>query len=219
MLQENCLTGTNFMLDPRPLRAEPCPPPWQQRFLMLLPTIRRHAEIRFRTLGQEARAEMIQETIARTVLDYVRLVERGKENVGSAGSLSRFAVAQVRQGRRVGGQLNARDITSEYCRRRTNRSRVSLTDQDESASWRDALMEDRQSTPADLAAMRIDIAEWLATLSGRDRRIAETLAKGETTIGAARIFGISPGRVSQLRRELCRKWHAFHRQPVPGWVG
>ena len=101
----------------------------------------------------------------------------------------------------------------------TDCRRVSLSSNDESVSWREALLEDRQSTPADLAAMRIDTAEWLETLSGRDRRIAERLARGETTQGAARIFGISPGRVSQLRRELCRKWYAFHRQPAPCWVG
>ena len=52
---------------------------WQHRFLELLPKIRRHAQIRFRAQAPELRDELVQETIARALLDYLRLVERGKE--------------------------------------------------------------------------------------------------------------------------------------------
>jgi FixJ family two-component response regulator len=72
------------------------------------------------------------------------------------------------------------------------------------------VVEDRHSTPADLASFRIDFREFLRSLSRRNRRIALELCKGETTQGVARRFRISMGRVSQLRREFCKAWREFH---------
>jgi DNA-directed RNA polymerase specialized sigma24 family protein len=192
---------------------------WQKRFLELLPKIRRHAQIRFRALAPEAREELVQETIARALMDFLRLVQRGKEHLACATPLARFAVAQVRQGRRVGSRLNGRDVGSEYGRLRNGVLVLSLDSHDEtSGSCCEALAEDRRSTPADIAAIRIDFAHWLTTLSPRSRRLAERLAMGETTSGAARLFGISPGRVSQLRGEFRRAWHAFQGEAIPAAV-
>ncbi len=81
--------------------------------------------------------------------------------------------------------------------------------------WLELLMEDRHAGPADTAAARIDFADWLRTLGGRRRRIAETLAKGETTSLAAAKFKVSLGRISQLRRELRDDWERFHGESVP----
>jgi hypothetical protein len=182
----------------------------------MLPKIRRHAQIRFRAQAPELRDELVQETIARALMDYLRLVHRGKEHLACATPLARFAVAQVRAGRRVGARLNGRDVGSEYCQLRHGVRRQSLDSDDEtSGSWREALVEDRHSTPAELAAIKIDFANWLTSLPRRSRRLAERLAMGETTSGAASLFGISRGRVSQLRRELCRAWYAFQGETVP----
>jgi hypothetical protein len=41
------------------------------------------------------------------------------------------------------------------------------------------------------------------------------LARGETTGRAAREFGLTPGRISQLRRELYQAWRAFQGDVVP----
>ena len=65
------------------------------------------------------------------------------------------------------------------------------------------------STPADLAAFRIDFPDWLGTLSGRDRRIVEDLAFGERTGDVAVKYGVSPSRISQMRRQLQEGWEAF----------
>jgi DNA-directed RNA polymerase specialized sigma24 family protein len=192
---------------------------WQNRFLELLPKIRRHAQIRFRAQAPELREELVQETIARALMDFLRLVQRGKEHLACASPLARFAVAQVRQGRRVGSRLNGRDVGSEYCRLRNGVRVLSLDNHDESFSgWCEALVEDKRSTPADIAAVRIDFASWLSTLPRRSRRLAERLAMGETTSGAARLFGISPGRVSQLRGEFRRAWYAFQGEAIPAAV-
>jgi hypothetical protein len=159
---------------------------------------------------------MVQESVARAMLDYLRLVERGREHIARATPLARFAVAQVRQGRRVGGRLNSADVSSEYCRAKKGVSLLSLDSRDQaSGSCRELLVEGRRSTPADIAAARIDVDRWLKTLPGRSRRLAELLATGETTSDAAVAFSISRGRISQLRRELRRAWLTFQGEAVP----
>ena len=72
------------------------------------------------------------------------------------------------------------------------------------------LVEGRSGTPAELAASRIDFADWLERLPKRNRRLATKLAAGESTSDVSRKFRITPGRVSQLRRELAESWRAFH---------
>ena len=52
--------------------------------------------------------------------------------------------------------------------------------------WREIVVEVHKTGPADTAAARLDIADWLSGLPKRLPRVAETLAKGETT--KARVF-------------------------------
>jgi FixJ family two-component response regulator len=75
---------------------------------------------------------------------------------------------------------------------------------------------DRKSTPADIAAARIDIPSFFATLTPREREIAEILATGESTSSAAEKFRVSAARISQLRRRLHEKWQQFHGEAIPG---
>ncbi len=72
------------------------------------------------------------------------------------------------------------------------------------------MSEDRHAGPAETAASRIDFPAWLKTLSRRNCKIALKLAVGETTRKVARLFKVSDGRISQLRRELEQSWRAFH---------
>jgi predicted transcriptional regulator len=53
------------------------------------------------------------------------------------------------------------------------------------------------------------MADWLQTLSPRDRELASVLAVGEPPSVAARKFRVTRGRVSQLRRELYESWLRF----------
>jgi uroporphyrinogen-III synthase len=64
------------------------------------------------------------------------------------------------------------------------------------------------------AAARIDVAAWFRSLARKKRRIAQTLARGEGTGKVARMFGLTAGRVSQLRRELAESWEEFQGEPV-----
>ena len=60
------------------------------------------------------------------------------------------------------------------------------------------VVEDRHSTPADIAAFRVDFRAFLFSLSRRDRRVAIKLAKGHGTKWVARRFDISQARVEDI---------------------
>ena len=138
-----------------------------------------------------------------------RLVKLGKEELAYATPLAQFAVRRVRTGRTVGGPVNVNDVTSPWCQRRRGICIESLHEQDGRPGWREMVVEDRHATPADIAATRIDFEEWLGKLPRRQRAIAEVLATGEETGTVARRFGLTPGRVSQIRRKLHNAWCRF----------
>ena len=68
---------------------------------------------------------------------------------------------------------------------------------------------DKRSTPAEIAACRLDFQAWLRRLDRRRRAVAKRLAAGESTGEVACHFGVSTGRISQFRTELRDSWQAF----------
>lgn len=92
-------------------------PTSHDKFLSMLPMIRRQARLAFRRLRPEQREELIEEVCANSFVAYARLVARGKVDAAFATPLATFAIRQVRAGRRVGTKLNVRDISSLYCQR------------------------------------------------------------------------------------------------------
>jgi hypothetical protein len=177
----------------------------------MVPAIRRTAEICFRKFCPDRRQEMVQEVIANALLAYWRLVERGREHLAYPSALARFAIAQIRHGRQVGTRLNVRDVSSRYCQLKKGIQLQRLDQFDVSDDeWKEVLIEDRRATPAEVAASRIDFADWLSTMPALRRKIARCLATGESTFDAAKRFAVSPGRISQLRREFQASWQAFH---------
>ena len=179
-------------------------------FLAMLPAIRRTAQISFRKVRPELRDELIEEVVANCFVAYARLIERGQADRALPSPLARFAIAQVRAGRRVGNRLRISDALSSYAQYRKQFfvERLDQFDEEEDC-WQQILIEDKRATPADVAACRIDFAEWLRRLTARLRKIALALASGETTKGAAEMFGLSPARISQLREWLRKSWEAF----------
>lgn len=184
-------------------------------FLSLLPQIQEQARFAFRHEEFDQRQELIAEVVANCWVAFVRLVERGLMDVVYATPLAQYAVRQVRDGRRVGAKLNVHDVSSQYAQR-AKHFRVERLDHfdEEDQEWREVLVEDRHAGPSQTAAARVDISAWLDTLPAHKRRVAETLAKSETTKATARRFRVSPGRISQMRRELETAWHEFHGEAV-----
>jgi DNA-binding CsgD family transcriptional regulator len=185
--------------------------PEHSRFLALLPSLRRQVRQAFRRLPAEARDEAVAEAVANAFVAYARLVELGKEDIAYPGPLARYAIAQVRSGRRVGTAQNVRDLLSEV--RRHPVLRLDRFDR-KKGEWREVVVEDRTCTPAEIAATRIDFADWLDSLTSRQRRMAEVLATGERTQAVAQRFRVTYSAVSEMRRRLREAWDRFQGEPV-----
>ncbi len=180
------------------------------RFLAMLPQIHRQATVALRGLRSEVRQELTQEVVANAYCAFVRLVRRGKAAVAYPTPLAQYALRQIRAARRVGCQLNINDILSAYSRRVRGLTIERIDRRDaRTGMWNQLLVEDRQAGPAETAAARLDIREWFSRLSLRDRRIAATLAAGESTSAVSRKFGLSAGRISQLRSRFRENWERF----------
>jgi hypothetical protein len=184
--------------------------------LDLLPDIRRQVRFAFRRLSSERREEAIQEALANAMVAYRRLAELGKTDLAFASPLARYAVRQVCSGRQIACPLNSGEILSSYAQRKGGFTVSRLHRPDETAgTWKELLVEDRNCTPAELAASRLDFDAWWRRLPRRKRRIAAELAAGSTTGQTARRFRLSAGRISQLRREFAQNWREFTGEPAP----
>ncbi|HZK81413.1 MAG TPA: hypothetical protein VFC46_10110 [Humisphaera sp.] len=195
------------------------PAGWQAGFVSIMPSVQTHAKIRFRKLPAERREEAIQETIAAACMHYQLAAVQGKLDVVRPGPLADFAVRHVRTGRHVGGKQNgAKDVLSPVCHKRHGVTVINFHAHcagiGRGAGWRQVAIEDRKVPIPDLAAFRIDYAHWLRTLTRRDRKIIAAFTSGEGTAAVAGRFGISPGRVSQLRRKYEHLWHVYQGEPT-----
>jgi hypothetical protein len=180
------------------------------KFLSILPEIRKQANFAFRRVTLDAREELIQEVIAQAYALFVRLCHRGKPALVYPSPLAQFAIKKVRAGRRIGSRANIRDLTSPRARvaKGVTIERLDRFNR-RNGEWRESLVEDRTAGPAAIAMTRLDFADWLSTLSTRDRELAQKLALGETTSAVACMFRVSAARISQLRRDLCKSWRTF----------
>ncbi len=96
------------------------------KFVSMLPEIRKQANFAFRRLPLEAREELIQEVVAQAYSLFLRLCQRRKLALVYATPLAQFAIKKVRAGRRIGSRGNIRDVTSpRAARRRDSRSNAS----------------------------------------------------------------------------------------------
>jgi len=182
-------------------------PDWHDNFLAMLPAIESYAKRAFCGLSAHDREEAVQAVVAYAVVAYSRLVDLQKPELGYATPLARFGVKQYCAGRVVGSRVNCHDVGSTKCYLRG----CVIEPLDD---WKEALCEDRHATPAEIAALRIDLSDWLSGLSARDQSLAIALARGEQTGGVAKMFRITAGRVSQLRQELYDSWTRFTGESV-----
>jgi hypothetical protein len=141
---------------------------------------------------------------------FANLVERGREALAYASVLAMYGVKRVKVGRKAATSANVRDIGSKYCQlaKGLTLDRLDRYDKEE-RTWQQVLVEDRHAGPAEVAAARIDVANWFEKLMPRDREIAKFLAAGNTTGETAARFGVSAGRISQKRREFMESWQSM----------
>jgi len=180
-------------------------------FVALMPSIRRRAAAASRRLPVRMRSEFVLDVIAAAYVLYTRLASRNLTASAYATPLAVYAIAHVQEGRSVGGHLNGRDVMSGHAQRRHGFGVVPLdrTFDRNGRSWRETLVDKGSYSPGDAAAFRLDFEAWLEQLSVRDRAVVNVLAGGESTSEAAKRFGVTDARISQIRRELKRDWEVF----------
>jgi DNA-directed RNA polymerase specialized sigma24 family protein len=182
-------------------------------FVVLLPRIERHARFCFRQLGcPQGRDDAVAETVPLAWQSYLRLVERGKDPADFASTFADYAARAVRRGRRVCGQEAGQEVLSPraqalhgFAVRRLPSGPSTL----DGSPLEEALLDNAITPPPEAAAFRIDFPAWLATWPERDRRLIEALGLGERTLALADQFGLTPGRISQKRREYHGDWQRF----------
>lgn len=179
------------------------------QFLTMLPVIRFQARQAFKQLQYDIQQEYLSEVIGHAWQAFVRLTESGKTSQANPWSLARFAIRAVRSGRRTGNRQNIRDINTEIEKKRTGEELKRPVVKPNPMPWLEHMLADERARPDYLAITRMDFGDWLGMLTPQKRQIAEFLASGESTREAAEHFGISPGRISQIRRELELSWNTF----------
>jgi len=201
------------MFDRRfPQLVKPVSARQRAHFVSLVPLIRKQVRFAFRYLPSSVRQECVDDAVAQAFILFAQLAYRKRVRLAYPTALARYAAHRVRSGRLIGSGVNSCDVLSRAAQRRYGFRLVSLEQASTSAGreWRDLLSESPRTTPAELAAFRVDFSSWLHRLSNRRRKIALSLARGERSSAVARRFRISRGRISQIRNELAVAWHAFH---------
>jgi hypothetical protein len=177
---------------------------------MILPRIQSQAWLAFQGRSFDLKQELQSEVVAHCWKSFARLFELRRHEDVPPMTLARFAIRAVRSGRRIGASLNINDVTSDYCQNRMGIRSTHFYKTDLNGdNWPESLIADERARPDELVMARIDFSEWLQTLKPLHRKVAEYLSLGESTHSTARIFNLSPGRISQIRRLLEQSWHSF----------
>jgi hypothetical protein len=191
-------------------------------FLTIVPRIEAHGKVYFRHLKcPHRREDAIQEMLALCWKWFVRLVERGKDPLQFPTTLAAYAAVAVRCGRRLTRPKRTKDVLSPRAQRlhgfkveslplSTRSSHEHLYSTPYGQRRQDAFEErlrDNTVTPVpDQVQFRIDFPAWLQTLTGRERRLIRAMSRNERTLDLSKQFDLSPGRISQLRKEFREGW-------------
>jgi len=206
-------------------------PELQAAFLSLRVRIVTHARFIFRDVScDDRRADCISETIALAWKWFLRLVEKGKDPRRFASVLAGYAARAVKNGRRLCGQLRAKDVMNPVAQRRhgfrleTLPCSVRTCQEDRYGvvggqrrqdEFEERLRDNTRTPPDEQAMFRLDFAAWLNSLTVRERKIVRAMARNERTRDLSQQFGVSPGRISQLRRDFAQSWRDFCAEAEP----
>jgi hypothetical protein len=202
----------------------------QSRFLALLPRIEHSARFYFRARTCAAgKADSVAETVAMCWHWFCRLAQRGKDASRFVYSLVNLAARTVKAGRRLCALGRGNDVLSFHIQQRHGFKVESLFTKDgaqhepveksvgnnqDPVSLEERLCDNTQTPVPDQAAFRIDWPRFLESLCDRDQRLAAYLSLGNSARKAASAFGLSEGRIAQLRQKWRREWRRLEDVPA-----
>jgi hypothetical protein len=179
---------------------------------VILPKIQYYGRVAFRDLDADRREEATAEMTAICWLWFMRLAARGKDATQFPSVLASLAARAVRSGRRLCGKGRSKEALSGLTQKRHGFVVQTLPHEE---TCRDdnpvilALHDNTQSAVPDQVAFRLDFPAWVQTYPERKRRVMYDLMMGERTRDVSRKHRLSPGRISQMRREFMDEWSRF----------
>jgi len=182
---------------------------WQSDFVAMLPEIEQKLRLAFCRLDPEAREDAIEEAIVHSLLSYANLHEQGRAEVATPSSLAWYSSRQVKRGRPTTGKMNGKDPMSRYAQIGNG-----IKIERQPGNWIATLVLDKRASVEDQVAAKLDVGAWFATLTKRMKGIAKDLAFGCSTSEVAKKYGVTAGRISQLRRVLQESWVAYQGEAV-----
>ena len=188
----------------------------QAAFLVCVwPRVVTHGRVYFRHLRRADREEAVQEMVGLSWMWFVRLAGRGKDATRFPTAIAKFAARAVRSGRKLAGMDRAKDVLSPLAQQRRGFAVCKLPDCStlDGSPLDEALADNTQSPVVEQVCFRLDFPAWRASRTERDRQLLDDLMLGERTLDVAGKYGLSPGRVSQLRREFLLDWRRFLSEP------
>ena len=164
----------------------------QNVFVQRLPMLQKMARIHFRYLPPEAKQESITNAVGLAWKFFYTLFRKGRsEEQGILNSCMRFAIRQTRAGRTPQGCPRKKDVLAP---RWIGPTRLDDFDPEQFVG---------RCTPIpEQVSFRVDVPEFLGTLNKRQRKMAVDLAGGMSTSECAAKYKLSPGRISQFRKEF-----------------
>jgi len=198
----------------------------QRIFLEIMDQVLNHAQFAFRHVKNDAdRDDYIQETLCLAWKWVRRLLERGKDPREFPSAIAGFATKHLKSGRRfVGGKLGLKDALSKIAQARHDFTVKPLpastaSDREKLYSnphgqrrqdlWEEILQEHDRSPVPEQAAFRIDFPAYRLSYDQRRRDMMDAMMQGEGTSELAECFGVTAGRISQMRREFQSAWAVF----------
>lgn len=168
-------------------------------FVKYLPWMQKSARLAFPNLDAEKRDETVAAVIALAWKHWHRLGERNRaDEPALLKSVLFYSVKQIRAGRRIDRAGKPRDVLGLRAYGKVKCEPGHLDD-----------FIGKHDQVVDVVSFHIDVPAFLATLTERQRRMALDFADGLTTSRAAEKYGLSPGRISQCRRELVSLYQRF----------
>jgi hypothetical protein len=184
----------------------------QTAFLAIHPRIVTHARFHFRHFRCLHRQDdAVAETVALAWKWFLRLTRRGKDIRHFVAVFADYAVRAAKNGRRLCGQEKTKDPLSPLAQQRRGFAVQSLPMASSmTGNIFDEALADNTKTPVpDQVGFRLDFPAWRLGRCERDRRLIDDLMVGERALAVARRYGLTPARISQLRRAFHHDWRAF----------
>ena len=191
-------------------------------FVAAMPKILNVAGYRFRRVPcPDTREDRVCETVALCWVWFVRLVQKGRNPDTFLTTLAHYGATAVHCGRGACGQERANDVLSRRCQRRRGFTVAAFQDLADADDPLDGVLadalSDNTSTPVpDQVQFRCDFPAWKSRLPEAKGRLVDMLVLGHRTKDIAASFGLSEGRISQLRKEFNADYAAFCEGTVGG---